>query len=118
MAAHRCREQRAEPIGKREQDRLGVGNDGAATAEDEWTLGAQQRFGELLDRGRIGMQASGSAAVQSAVREQAATRKADFDGADLSVAGVGSHGHSVEHFSPVAAAAGADLASSALAELL
>ena len=59
VTAHRCRQQRADAIGERNQRRLGIRKHGAATAENERALRVRQRIGEAFNGPRIGVQAAG-----------------------------------------------------------
>ena len=59
VTTHRCRQQRADAIGERDQRRLGIRKHGAATAENERALRVRQRLGEAFNGPGIGVQAAG-----------------------------------------------------------
>ena len=59
VTTHRCRQQRADAIGERDQRRLGIRKHGAATAENERALRVRQRLGEAINGPGIGVQAAG-----------------------------------------------------------
>ena len=59
VTAHRCRQQRADAIGERDQRRLGIRKHGAATGENERALRVRQRIGEAFNGPRIGVQRPG-----------------------------------------------------------
>ena len=58
VTTHRCRQQRADAIGERDQRRLGIRKHGAATAQNERALRVRQRLGEAFNGPGIGVQAA------------------------------------------------------------